>query len=206
MRTIRAKVYKFNELSNEGKEKAIERYRNKDNYDGNFDEIEESVKKVVELFNLKTGRNDIRTGHIDDSILELKGVRLYKYIVNNYWSELFTPTYIKSVDRELRCKQFICEVNKDYKGNPYTMLFSKIKTDNSCVLTGVCYDNDILQPVYDFLKMPDKTTTFADLISDIEGAITKTYSNEEEWINSDEYIQEQIEANEYEFTADGRMV
>ncbi len=75
--------------------------------------------------------------------------------------------------------------------------------DNSCVLTGVCYDQDILQPIYDFLKLPGKTTTFEDLIKDIENAISQTFRNNEEWVNSTEYITETIEANEYEFTKDG---
>jgi hypothetical protein len=208
MRTIRTKVYKFDELSEQARGRVIETWRN--NYDNQFyyDEIIDSVKKVIELFNLKTGREytDIRTSHIDDNILELKGVRLYKYLLNNYGNDLFKPTYIKSIDRELRCKQFICKVNTGYKGEKYTMLFSRYKTDNSCVLTGVCYDDDILKPVYDFLERPDKSTSFEDLMNEIEAAISKTFSNTEDWLNSDEFIAEEIEANEYEFTADGKMI
>ena len=202
MRTIRTKIYKFSELSKEVKEKAIENYRRSSNNDFDYSEIQESVKAVIELFNLKTGRtwDDIRTSHIDDSILELKGVRLYKYIINNYYDSLFTPKYIGSKDRKITGKQFIFEVHKDYKGNDYTLILSKLKRDNSCPLTGVCYDNDILQPVYDFLKMPYNTVTFEDLIREIESAITKCYRDQEEWTNSDEYIQETIEANDYEFT------
>lgn len=205
MRTVRTKVYKFSELSEQAKEKAIEWYRNGNTYDDYSREIIESAKKVAELFNLKFGREytDIRTSHIDDNILELKGIRLYKYLINNYYNELFTPKYIKAIDRELRCKQFICKVNTDYKGEKYTMIYSKLKRDNSCVLTGVCYDMDILQPVYDFLKRPDKSTTFEDLMNEIEGAISKTFSSNEELVNSDEYITDTIEANEYEFTKDG---
>ena len=60
-----------------------------------------------------------------------------------------------------------------------------------------------MQPVIDFLKKPDTSTTFEDLISGIESAIQKTFDSNEEWINSDEYITETIEANEYEFKADG---
>lgn len=205
MRTIRTKVYQFNELSNEAKQIAIQWYRN-GNYDGQLyaDEIIDSVKAMAEVFNLKFGREytDIRTVHIDDNILELQGVRLYKYIVNNYWRHLFRPSYIKSIDRPVYWKQFICKVKKGQNGE-YTNLYSKIRKDNSCVLTGVCYDMDILQPVYDFLQKPDKSTTFADLISDIESAIRITFEINEDWINSDEYITDQIEANEYEFKADG---
>jgi hypothetical protein len=43
------------------------------------------------------------------------------------------------------------------------------------------------------------------LIRSIENAITKCYRDEEEWQNSDEYIKEMIEANEYDFTKDGKL-
>lgn len=207
-RTIRTKVYKFNELSQDAQQKAINYWRNENNdceYQTYFDEITDSVKAVVELFNLKTGKvyRDIRTSHIDDNILELKGVRLYKYIVNNYYNDLFKPKYIKTLDRPVKWKQFLCKIHKGRNGE-FTQIYSKLRKENCCVLTGICYDDDILAPVYEFLKRPDKNTTFADLISDIESAINKTYTDTEDYINSDEYIKETIEANEYEFLKDGK--
>lgn len=207
MRTIRTKVYKFSELSEQAKENAINQYRNTEQYNQDYyDEITDSVKAVIELFNLKTGRqySDLRTSHIDDTILALSGVRLYKYLVNNYYGQLFTPTYIKSIDRVVKWKPFICKVNKRSNGE-YTSIYSRQKTDNSCTLTGVCYDMDILQPVYDFLKRPDKSTTFEDLIRDIESAISKAYDNCEEWLNSDEFITDHFNGNDYEFTKDGKQ-
>jgi hypothetical protein len=207
MRTVRTKIYKFNELSNEAKQKAIEKYRdNNIDYQFSFDEITGSVKKMAELFNLKFGREytDLRTGHIEDNILQLSGTRLYKYLMNNYYDDLFTPKYIKIVDKVVKYRQFICKVIKG-RDKDYTQIYSKNKRTNDCVLTGICYDNDILQPVYDFLKKPSKNTTFEDIVNDIESAISKTFRNEEEYINSDEYIIEEIEANDYEFMADGKM-
>jgi hypothetical protein len=201
-RTIRTKVYQFNELSDTAKEKAIEWYRNGSD-DGQIyaDEIIDSVKAVADLFNLKFGREytDIRTGHIEDTILELKGIRLYKYLINNYYNTLFSKKQYYFCRLKDGSKQFNCVGQNSGK---YT---SKCQWQiASCPLTGVCYDMDILQPVYDFLKRPDKSTTFADLISNIEYAIQKTFDNNEQWVNSDEFITEQIQANEYEFTADGR--
>jgi hypothetical protein len=206
MKTIRTKVYQFSELSDSAKQKAIEWYRTGSD-DGQIyaDEIIDSVKELAKIFNLEFGREytDIRTSHIDDNILELQGVRLYKYIVNNYSHHLFRPKYIKSIDRAVYWNQFICKRKKGTNGD-YTQLYSKWRKDNSCVLTGVCYDMDILNPVYEFLARPDKTTTFADLISDIESAIQKTFDSNETYVNSDSYVIESIEANEYDFTADGK--
>jgi len=201
MRTIRTKVYQFNELSNEAKEKAIQWYRNGNDDDSFYaDEIIDSVKEVAELFDLKFGweYTDIRTGHIDDNILQLQGVRLYKYIVNNYYNTLFerkTYFFCRMPDGS---KKFNCVGQNVGK---YTSKCQWVIA--SCPLTGMCYDMDILQPVYNFLKKPDTSTTFEDLISGIESAIQKTFDSNEEWINSDEYITETIEANEYEFTKEG---
>jgi len=208
MKTVTTEVFAFDELSETAKTKAIENYRNK-NYENSFyfDEIIDTVKKVIELFNLKTGNEytDIRTSHIDDNILELKGVRLFKYLMNNYGNDLFKPKYIKCIDKEFRCKLFICKVHTARDGRKYTQIFSKTKKDNSCVLTGCCYDEDILKPIYNFLKKPEANTTFEDLMNEIGDAISKTVSDTEDWINSDEFIAENLESNSYEFTEDGNI-
>lgn len=208
MKTIEIQLYKFSELSEDAKQTAINDHRNKGcNSQFYFDEIIGSVKAVCDLFNLETGGewSDLRTSLIDDAILEIKGERLYKYIINNFYNSLFSPVYIGSMDKSINGRQFIYKVRKNYKGEPYTQIYSKLKRDNSCTLTGICYDNYILQPVYDFLLNPDKNTTFEDLINDIGTAISKTFSNTEDWVNSDEFIIEELEANQYEFTEDGEM-
>ena len=201
MRTIRTKVYQFSELSESAKENAIENYRNSERYNQHyFDEVIESVKEVCDLLNLKTGREytDIRTSHIDDNILELQGIRLYKYILNNYSNVLFQKKTYHFCRMEDGTKRFNCV---GLNGGKYV---SNCQTEiASCPLTGVCYDMDILQPVYDFLKRPDLSTTFEDLMQEIESAISKTFDNTEEWLNSDEFIKDEIEATEYEFKADG---
>lgn len=211
MKTIRTKVYQFNELTEKAKEVAINWYRNS-NDDGYLysDEIIESVKAVCELFNLKTGRewSNIRTSHIDDNIMELKGIRLYKYIVNNYWNSLFKRKYLGCIGDNRVIKHRMSKTNfydmkKGARVNSSNFIYSNIQYDNSCTLTGVCYDMDILQPVYDFLEKPNTSTTFEDLMNEIESAISKTFQQNEDWVNSDEYITEQIEANEYDFTKDG---
>lgn len=206
MRSETINIFKFSELSENASKKAIEWYRSGRNDEFYQDEIIETVKKVAKLFNLKFGNEytDIRYSNIDNNILELSGVRLYKYIINNYYNELFAPKYIKMLHRELKCKQFICEVGTNYKGDKYTQLFSKLHKTNCCTLTGVCYDNDILKPVYDFLLKPTNGTTLEDLIQSIEHAIDKCFTDTENWVNSDEYIIDTIEANEYEFTEDGK--
>lgn len=207
METIEIKIYSFDELTEVAQQNAINIFRQKQDFSFEFDDIISSVKKLIDIFDLKTGNEytDLRYSHIEDNILELSGVRLYKYILNNYGFALFKPKYLKCIDKAVNYKQFICKQHKNHKGEIYTFLYSKHKKTDSCVLTGVCYDDDILQPIYDFLKKPCKLTTFEDLIQDIENAISKTFNDTEDWINSDEYITDIIEANDYEFTEDGKL-
>jgi hypothetical protein len=207
MKTISVNIYSFNELSDKAKDRAINDYRNK-GYDNQFyyDEIIESCKAVYELFGFDFGLKytDIRTGQIDDNILELSGVRLYTYIMNNYGNKLFKPKYIKCIDRHVYWKPFICK-RKEYQSGPCTFIYSRNFVSTDCTLTGFCYDNDILQPVYDFLKKPGISTTFEDIIKEIENAIQKTFDNMDEWLNSDEFISDHFCANDYEFTENGKI-
>jgi hypothetical protein len=206
MQTITLELFKFNELSEDAKQTAIDNYRYSGNHCGDAGEIIDSAKAASELFNLKTGRqySDVSTCHIDDDILELKGVRAYKYLLNNYGGELFKRAYIKHYDTHKIIPQFYCE-RKTYKnGNKSTFVYSKYKTTDSCVLTGFCYDDDILQPVYDFLAKPCKNTTIQDIFEELGEAIAKAFADYEDWVTSDEYISEVLECNNYDFTIDGK--
>lgn len=207
MKTIEIKIYSFDELTETAQQNAINHFRYHLDNSFEYDNIISSVKKLIDIFDLKTGNEytDLRYSHIEDNILELSGVRLYKYILNNYGSFLFQPKYLKCIDNAVNYKQFICKQHKDHKGEIYTQLYSKYKKTDSCVLTGVCYDDDILKPVYKFLKNPCKLTTFEDLIQDIENAISKTFQDVEDWLNSDEYIIDTIEANDYDFNENGKL-
>jgi hypothetical protein len=205
MKTIELTLYKFNELSEEAKRTAIEQYKEGGQDQFYYDELIESINKALDLFGLETGRqySDIRTGHIDDCILELSGVRLYKYLVNNYWNKLFTPKYKKSIDRAVKWSPYICKVYTVSDGSKYTQLYYKHQRGNDCVLTGVCYDMDILQPFYSFLERPEDNVTFSDLINEMSNAIVKAFNDLEEWQDSDEHISEMLEINKYDFTEDG---
>lgn len=209
-RTIRTKVYKFDELNENAKQKAIENYRNS-SVDTSFiyDDAHETVKKFHEIFGTKEGRNswlDVNTDSIDDNICELKGLRLQKYIWNNFKTSLYKGKYFSLWSKTEKSY-------KHYKDG-YPVLKSrrsKVMLDNSCVLTGVCYDDSLLQPVYDFLERYQQKADyysymdFATLINDCFESLEKDVKSEEESQYDDDVITENIVNNEYEFTADGRI-
>lgn len=210
--TVTIQTFKFSELSELSKQVAINDYRNS-NYpdDYLYEEIKESCTAVAELFNFNFGReySDIRTGHIDSSILELSGVRLYKYILNNFWNDLFKRKYLgcigdNKVIKHRMSKTSFYDVTKGARVSSSNFIYSNISYNNQCTLTGVCYDNDILEPIYEFLKKPCKHTNFEGLLNYIGNAIDKVFRNTEEYTNSDSYITDVLNSLDTEYTITGK--
>lgn len=108
MQTIELNIYEFSELSDSAKRKAIEWYR--DRIDGQhlYDEVIDSVKALCDTFGFTIGRrySDIGTGYISDSVLDMTGIRLYKHIINHFYSDLFKPRYIKTLNLRSPCLIF----------------------------------------------------------------------------------------------------
>lgn len=208
MRTIETNVYKFEELSDEAKQKAIEWYRQGNYEDFPFQsEVNAAFEKFADIFNvsnyeidyLQPYRNEYKL-NFDDDVLNLSGIRLLKYLWNNYGNYLFKGEYYSLWSKT----DF---PYNEYHKKPFPKLKtrrSKVLKDDSCVLTGVCYDNSILQPIYDFLKKPSDIT-FEELIGECISSLCSDVGKELEWRNEDEQIIEEIIVNEYEFDKDGEL-
>ena len=108
-------------------------------------------------------------------------------------------------DKQIKHKRIesIFYKNSERWGNYY---YSAITFENSCVLTGMCYDDDILNPIYKFIQHPNNSTTFEELLNECIENMGKVLRTEEDYMYSPEYITEEIEANEYEFTEDGTRI
>lgn len=217
MRTIRTKIYKFQELNKEAQQIAIERYRN-NNLDFSFiyDDAEKTVLAFNNAFNLSTGRNSWLefTENYEDYILNLTGLRLRKYLLNNFNDTLFKRKYLKHGELldsfkpyHRMKKQTEITNNCPNKGKISVSYYSNIFVDaNNCNLTGMCYDCNMMQPIYDFLELRTfDSTNFEDLLNSCFDTMRKTLQKEEEYMYSDEYITEEIEANEYEFLENGKQ-
>lgn len=202
MRTKTIGIYKFEELSPKAKQSAIDAYRAKGYQpawtDENFDTLR-AFEKVfpIKITNSSYGdRGEGVTFHFTDYstscevIEELSGQRLATYIWNNYRGHLYKGKYYS---------------NKPVGSNNHRSRHSKIQLETSCVLTGYCIDDDILDPIYAFLKKPLATTTFRHLLEDCFDAWVKACNADIEWQDSDEYISDYLIANDYEFTEDGKQ-
>lgn len=190
MKTVTTTIYKFDELTPSAQQKAIEQYRNDGGVytDFIYDDAYESVKKFNDVFGIKEGRHswlDYNTGHIDDAILELKGERLRTYIINNFYSTFYE--------------------RKKYGKRKSRIIY----TETSCPLTGICYDCDLLKPfnklVYKYNHDTHSHVTFEMLISDAFESLRLSVESEADYQNSDEAIIESIQANDYNYTEDGKM-
>lgn len=152
--TRKYEVYKVDELSDKAKENAYWKWLKGFEYDASDNRA--TLKAFEEIFKVKVSRwnydactyNFQFISNYSGEEEELCGVRLLKFIVNNYWHNLFKPkTYWHKKDFHKQRR-------------------SRISVTNDCVLTGYCADMDILKPIYDFLKVPDKHTNLYDLMND----------------------------------------
>lgn len=199
-KTIRTKVYRFEALGKNAKQTAIEDFRN-DNYEDTYlsDEAWESIKAFGKAFDinfrsidyLETYRNKY-SFEMEDNILELSGIRLRTYLLNNYSSILFERKHYG---------QYKKRENGKYRYDRY----SKIQTIESCCpFTGVCWNEDLLQPIRNFIDKPN-SNDFKDLLEDSIHEVCKSVEGEINARNEDEVIIETIEANDYWFTQDGKI-
>lgn len=214
-------VYSFDELSEESKEKAINHFRESNQEDPWFVlEANATFEKFANIFGInwyqidyeEPYRNEYRLT-FDDNILELSGLRLAKWIYNNYSSYLFTRKYLKHgelLDNPPKFQHPMQRVKQitskcPNQGKYSISYYSNIQKSDDCVLTGVCYDIDILKPIYEFLDNPKKNIDIKTLINDCIYSLCHSVSSEIEYRNSDECITEEIKVNEYEFLENGEL-
>jgi hypothetical protein len=211
-RTVEVKVYQFEELSEEAQEKAHEDWLGSGFEYFWVDEAIKSLNKFEEIFPIKIGdysvgayNTDVRwrfTG--DDALEELDGLRLAKYIWNNYKTDIFKPKFIGSMKTNELIKHKRIKSSEQYSnGNRSNHYYSGCQIDTSCVLTGVCFDQDILDPIYEFLKKPDGRN-FPALVEDCIKEWEKSIQSDCQYQESLESFKETCEANEFEFTESGK--
>jgi len=171
------KVYKFNELEDEAKDKVLNHFRSCDLHCWT-DENMDSLKAYADFMGFKIGSYNLgdSQGYVnvifpseDIDIMKLKGVRLWKYIIAS-WDLQPLDVFIKT-----------------------------------CPFTGYCMDETLLDNLRDFLKKPDTSSTFKSICNDAIDAFINEYAKEVEYAYSDEALIEVIEVNDYDFTVDGKL-
>lgn len=161
MKTATIKLYNLSELSETAQRKAYDEWYSHCDYFWHSDNVS-TLKKFENIFpisNVDYGYSSYDS-HIsfrmdcNDEIEELSGIRLAKYIYNNYYKYISKGKYYSTKGTY---------VDGKYQ---YKFRHSKIIQENSCVLTGYYIDDCILEPIYNFLKTQDSSVTFYDLMDD----------------------------------------
>lgn len=199
MRNESISIYNISELSDSAQKVAHTEYLNNEFECFWLDEYVNSLKKFEEYFRIKIKNYSLGScdcyvdydidwyrfdnRHYEDEISNLSGLRLARYIHNNfYWC--------------------IYEKKSYWKGNKKRK--SKIQLDSCCPFTGYCGDMDLIDPILKFLAKPDKNINFTNLIDLCIDSFTKAVRNDCESQECLQYFIDHAAANEYEFTEDGK--
>lgn len=207
MKTIELKLYSFNELSKEAQKKVVDSWEPFTDYITS--EAFDAAQKFFALFNsrltsLDFDREEWSCSGLPDNLLEVSGLRLATWLQNNVADQLFKPKYLKCFDGHKKHK--MC-ANRTAKrtGKRYCFAYSNVQRVSDCPLTGVCYDYSILKPLLDFMSRPDNTTTARELIGDCLQSLCKDVTAEIEYLSTPDAVSEECAANDYMFTAEGKM-
>lgn len=198
-------VYQFSELSEQAKEQARGWFRScMDCDDWDSTEWRDSMLAFADHFGfhitnweLGDGRGahiDATFDRLDDCIRELSGVRLWKYLDANYGGKVTVRDggTVGSPDDPYR-------PHKEWRdGHDWI----RAGQAGECPFTGMYTDCALFDPLAEFVKRPD-SRTFEELLAECLESHVVACRNAVEDSYSDEVVDSNIEANEYEFTKSG---
>ena len=201
MRKVENIIYKFDELSADAKERAIDEVRNNSDIWWFVDEVLNSFSAIGDCTGLKLKNYSfslcnysyIKLGRPYTCFIEcddITGIRAYKYIVNNFLKNI---KYGKFYNKLYYTK------NKVYK--------SKTIYNNSCIFTGMYYDNVLIDTWKEWKNKLRKTRYISveDFITLLENNMVDEVMDIANYYDSDAGIIEYINANDIEFYEDGSI-
>lgn len=189
MRNITIGLYSINELSTEAQQKAYQQWSQEMEYPFHDDNIN-TLQTFLQVFDFVTVEKfeyefdcSIDFFIDDNCVPDITGLRLHKWIVNNYDNYLYKNK-----------SYFIYRKQRT----------SKIVKYNSCVLTGYYQDDIILYHMYKYLEHPTSITLY-DLMKKCLTEWVKACKEDFDHCSTFEYFVEESQANEWEYTANGEL-
>lgn len=179
MRTIETTAYQFAELSEEAKDRAIQYIRDKYDQWDRFDYLRYEAGQSRSDFLAHFGFRETH-GMLGSSGIHYSG----------YQGECIDQLHY------IRAWKWIAN---NILANAPDLL------SGNCPFTGVCYDEDLLDPIREFMARPYKIE-LSELISDCLAILDRAVENEIDYQYSDESIIENIECNGFEFTEEGELI
>ena len=217
MKEITIRLYDYDELSDEAKRKAHEDWLSQGHEHFWGGEVRNTLKKLEEEFGIEVTRwsydacsydcGTIRFENWNDDQLALAGERARAFLWNNFGHLLLTGRYYSK-----------------FHGTKHAhskFWFDRVY-DGTCPLTGVCFDNDALDPLAYFcfgVKWDEKakkrvmvphderwrwrSTTVEEIIRDCVDSLFESAQQDCEYQDSEEHFAEMCEANDWTFEEDG---
>lgn len=191
MREIRVTIYEAHELSEEAFDHAYNEWLEHYHYVWG-EENRQTLKAFERIFPVKVVYYEYDAYNYsyvfeftENAIANLTGIRLLRYLYNNYWHDITEGKYYSRRGKSRR---------------------SKVIVSFDCPLTGYYLDNVILGPVMDFLRNPREGITFKQLMNECLDAWGQGCVEDVRYCTSQEAFIEECEANGWEFFEDGRRV
>lgn len=227
MREAAVAVFTYDELSDEAKKRALAKWREREEHHWGGE-----VRKTIEAFEKEFGVDvkswqyspynhsfSLDLSRIDGDVLALKGNRARAWFWNNHAHVLLAPTrHYWTHDRDGKLYRAVAADSRVYQSK----VFYDRVYDGTCPLTGVCFDNDALDPLAYFCFgtywdedkqarlqshvrtiSADDCNTVRGILRDCVESLFKAAENDWRDQESEEYFRDFCEANEWEFTEDG---
>lgn len=181
MEKVEINIYRVNELSESGKKRAYDDWIDHTEYPF-LDDNQKTLDVFREIFDPKEGCSIY-------SDRKFTGHRLAKYIINNYWDEIYSRKAYSKVIR-----------------SGYKIRHSNVQVIRDCSLTGYYIDEVILEPIYNFINRPVNGPSLSDLvregISRFDREVDRDYYD---YYSMDRFLEE-CEENEYRFLKNGTRI
>lgn len=199
MKNYKVKLFHFDELSESAKSSVIDRERESPYsfatiaIESDAEERLDSLKGFCDAMDLEY---EVRVDHDsrfikwnfkydNDEEMKNKGSKyLLRYLNYHYY--------------DIRGKKYYsCNHHYDENGKfHYAHRYSKFQyTEGNCPFTGMCYDEDLLKPIFDWYKKPNWNWDIEDMIEECFCYFLSCWEKDEEYRFSDEYLADAIENN-----------
>lgn len=208
MKELKAKLYLFSELSEDAQQKVIDRERydwQEMHNDAWARDYEDSLKAFCDLVGIECRNWEVDSYNYDYRFS-------FKHDIFDSWgygmdAKNVTGKYLARFMRDIcfdvyKGKYFgtLIPHAKDAEhpnGTEHIKRYSKVLFDSyDCPFTGFCGDNFILHPIYEWFEHPDYNKSLHDLVDECLDSFFKSWRDDIESGGSDEYVREEILANE----------
>lgn len=206
MKEVKIKLFEFDELSEKVRKSLIEKERwdlgdramecYSDERQGTLNAFEEVFGVHLEYqvdyceywCRLKFDDDAIFSGYKNGEYFEILAEEVSGKLLLRYLNSKFLDLHYP--------KKFWGKFKWDENGKSLTKKrCSRILWEDCCPLTGVCYDEDILEPIREFLKKPDMNLTLKDLLEKCtDKFILGWYKEWEYCCDNEEFLEEEFGA------------